>query len=77
MNKTRRLCLVLGDQLSFDLASLKGLDAEQDRVLLVEVMEEARHVPHHPQKNRADLQCDAPFCRGTEAAWPARAIRRP
>jgi len=50
MNKTRRLCLVLGDQLSFDLASLKGLDAEQDRVLLVEVMEEARHVPHHPQK---------------------------
>ncbi|WP_445178376.1 cryptochrome/photolyase family protein [Pseudomonas sp. McL0111] len=50
MNKLRRLCLVLGDQLSFDLASLQALDAERDTVLLVEVMEEASHVPHHPQK---------------------------
>jgi deoxyribodipyrimidine photolyase-like uncharacterized protein len=30
MNKTHRLCLILGDQLSFDLASLKGLDSERD-----------------------------------------------
>ena len=50
MKNTRRLCLVLGDQLSFDLASLKGLDSKLDAVLLVEVMEEASHVPHHPQK---------------------------
>lgn len=50
MNTTRRLCLVLGDQLSFDLASLQALDAARDTVLLVEVMEEASHVPHHPQK---------------------------
>jgi len=50
MNKRRRLCLVLGDQLSFDLASLRELDARCDTVLLVEVMEEASHVPHHPQK---------------------------
>ncbi|MGE1173322.1 cryptochrome/photolyase family protein [Pseudomonas sp. BW7P1] len=50
MNKTRRLCLVLGDQLSFDLASLQALDQHSDTVLLVEVMEEASHVPHHPQK---------------------------
>lgn len=50
MNITRRLCLVLGDQLSFDLASLQALDIERDTVLLVEVMEEASHVPHHPQK---------------------------
>ena len=50
MNKTHRLCLVLGDQLSFDLASLAGLDREHDRVLMVEVMEEATHVAHHPQK---------------------------
>jgi deoxyribodipyrimidine photolyase-related protein len=41
---------VLGDQLSFDLASLNGLDAGLDTVLMVEVMEEASHVPHHPQK---------------------------
>ncbi|MBC3956557.1 cryptochrome/photolyase family protein [Pseudomonas triticifolii] len=50
MNTTHRLCLVLGDQLSFDLASLQTLNAERDTVLLVEVMEEASHVPHHPQK---------------------------
>jgi deoxyribodipyrimidine photolyase-related protein len=50
MNNRHRLCLVLGDQLSFDLASLQKLDAECDTVLLVEVMEEASHVPHHPQK---------------------------
>ena len=50
MNQNRRLCLVLGDQLSFDLASLQTLDSERDSVLLVEVMEEASHVPHHPQK---------------------------
>ena len=50
MNRNRRLCLVLGDQLSFDLASLQTLDSERDTVLLVEVMEEASHVPHHPQK---------------------------
>lgn len=50
MTAVRRLCLVLGDQLSFDLASLAELDAERDAVLLVEVMEEASHVHHHPQK---------------------------
>lgn len=44
------LRLVLGDQLSFDLASLAGLDLQHDRVLLAEVAEEAGHVPHHPQK---------------------------
>ncbi|WP_010175484.1 cryptochrome/photolyase family protein [Pseudomonas sp. PAMC 25886] len=50
MHETHRLCLVLGDQLSFDLASLNGLDSQRDAVLMVEVMEEASHVPHHPQK---------------------------
>ncbi len=50
MAGTRRLCLVLGDQLSFDLASLAQLDPARDSVLMVEVMEEASHVPHHPQK---------------------------
>ncbi|WP_285415909.1 cryptochrome/photolyase family protein [Pseudomonas sp. efr-133-TYG-5] len=50
MNQVRRLCLVLGDQLSFDLASLQGLDQARDTLLLVEVMEEASHVAHHPQK---------------------------
>lgn len=46
----RRLALVLGDQLSFDLAALRALDPAQDAVLMAEVQEETRYVPHHPQK---------------------------
>jgi deoxyribodipyrimidine photolyase-related protein len=46
----RRLALVLGDQLSFNLASLRSLDPERDPVLMAEVMAEASYVPHHPQK---------------------------
>ncbi len=44
------LRLVLADQLSFELASLADLDPRHDRVLMAEVAEEARHVPHHPRK---------------------------
>lgn len=46
----RRLGLVLGDQLSFDLALLTALDPAQDALLMAEVAEEAGYVPHHPQK---------------------------
>jgi deoxyribodipyrimidine photolyase-related protein len=46
----RRLALVLGDQLSFDLPSLEALDPQQDTVLLAEVAAETDYVPHHPQK---------------------------
>lgn len=44
------LRLVLGDQLSFELSALSGLNPSRDRVLLAEVAEEAGHIPHHPQK---------------------------
>ena len=50
VEKTQRLCLVLGDQLSFDLPSLTALEQQRGTVLMVEVMEEATYVPHHPQK---------------------------
>ncbi|ANC03046.1 cryptochrome/photolyase family protein [Pseudomonas putida] len=45
-----RLGLVLGDQLSFDLASLSALDPARDAILMAEVEGEARYVPHHPLK---------------------------
>lgn len=45
-----RLGLVLGDQLSFDLASLAALDPARDTLLMAEVHDEATYVPHHPQK---------------------------
>ncbi len=44
------LRVVLGDQLSEDLAGLADLDAGRDVVLMVEVQQEATYVPHHKQK---------------------------
>jgi deoxyribodipyrimidine photolyase-related protein len=45
-----RLILVLGDQLTPTLASLRAGDPATDRVLMVEVMEEATYVGHHKKK---------------------------
>lgn len=44
------LRLVLGDQLSHSIASLRGIDAEHDTVLICEVMAEATYVKHHQKK---------------------------
>ena len=47
---TRRLIVVLGDQLSLSLASLRDADRERDIVLMCEVHEETTYVPHHRKK---------------------------
>ncbi len=44
------LRLILGDQLSQSIASLKGYDSSKDIVLLCEVCEEATYVRHHKKK---------------------------
>jgi deoxyribodipyrimidine photolyase-related protein len=44
------LRLVLGDQLTRDLASLRDIDASHDVVLMAEVHDETTYVPHHKQK---------------------------
>jgi deoxyribodipyrimidine photolyase-related protein len=46
----RNLILVLGDQLSPNLSSLRAGDPTQDRVLMVEAQEEATYVRHHKKK---------------------------
>ncbi len=46
----RNLILVLGDQLTPTLSALKIGDPAQDRVLMVEVAEEASYVRHHKKK---------------------------
>ncbi len=43
------LRLILGDQLSHSLSSLRDI-RRSDTVLMCEVMEEASYVPHHPKK---------------------------
>ena len=47
---TRHLILILGDQLSPNLSSLKDADPKQDRILMAEVREEATYVKHHKKK---------------------------
>lgn len=44
------LHLILGDQLSHDLPTLKDLRPADDVVLMVEVAEETGYAPHHKQK---------------------------
>lgn len=45
-----KLCLILGDQLSHSLSSLRSLNKDNDIILMCEVMDEATYVPHHKQK---------------------------
>jgi deoxyribodipyrimidine photolyase-related protein len=46
----KTLRLVLGDQLTHWLASLREADPQTDVICLFEVWEEATYVPHHPKK---------------------------
>jgi len=45
-----RLVLVLGDQLSPEIAALKAADKARDVVVMAEVAGETGYVPHHPKK---------------------------
>ena len=45
-----RLILVLGDQLTRDIAALNAADRDHDIVVMAEVAEEGSYVPHHPKK---------------------------
>lgn len=48
--RARRLVLILGDQLSPGLSSLRDTDPATDIVLMLEVEDEARYVRHHKKK---------------------------
>lgn len=45
-----KLCLILGDQLTPSLSSLRKIDKNTDHVLMAEVKEEATYVKHHKKK---------------------------
>lgn len=47
---TRHLILILGDQLSHCISSLKNADPAQDVIMLAEVAVETTYVPHHKKK---------------------------
>lgn len=46
----KRLVLILGDQLTPDIAALKAADPASDIVVMAEVRAEGTYAPHHPQK---------------------------
>jgi len=46
----KTLRLILGDQLSQDVSSLRDIDPNRDVVLMVEVWDETTYVKHHKQK---------------------------
>lgn len=47
---TGRLVLVLGDQLTEEIAALQEADRETDTVVMAEVADETSYVPHHNKK---------------------------
>ncbi len=63
-----KLVLVLGDQLTPDIAALKAADRACDVVVMAEVMGEGTSVPHHPQKIALILAAMRKFAAGLEAA---------
>jgi len=67
---SRSLILVLGDQLSPSLSSLKAADPSRDRILMVEVAEEATTVRHHKKKIAFLFAAMHHFAKGLEdAGW--------
>lgn len=50
MQSTPRLRLVLGDQLTLNLSSLRDIDPERDMILMCELDSETTYVRHHKQK---------------------------
>ena len=44
------LILILGDQLSLNISSLKSADIATDRILMAELVDEATYVKHHKKK---------------------------
>ena len=62
-----RLVLVLGDQLTAEVAALRNADKARDVVVMAEVAAETGYVPHHPQKIALVLAAMRRFAAGLQA----------
>jgi deoxyribodipyrimidine photolyase-related protein len=70
-----QLILVLGDQLSLDISSLRAGDAACDTVLMAEVAEEASYAPHHKKKIAFVFSAMRHFAQALAAAgWRVRYV---
>ena len=71
-----RIVLVLGDQLSPGLSSLKQADPDRDIILMAEVAEEAGYVPHHKKKIAFLFAAMRHFAAElAESGWQLRYVR--
>lgn len=65
------LVLVLGDQLNFEISSLKGFNPKTDKVLMAEVKTEATYVKHHKKKIAFVFSAMRHFALAVkDKAWP-------
>ena len=71
-----RLILVLGDQLTEDIAALREADRETDVVVMAEVAAEAAYVAHHPKKIALIFAAMRKFAAALQASgWDVRYTR--
>ncbi|WP_170604112.1 cryptochrome/photolyase family protein [Ruegeria arenilitoris] len=71
-----KLIVILGDQLSKDIAALRAADQKRDIVLFAEVMAEARYVPHHQKKIAFVLSAMRHFAEELKSlGWSVRYVR--
>ena len=71
-----RLVLVLGDQLSPDIAALRQADKSRDVVVMAEVASETGYVPHHPKKIALIFAAMRHFAQELESeGWAVRYTR--
>jgi deoxyribodipyrimidine photolyase-related protein len=62
-----RLILILGDQLTPEIAALRAADPARDIVVMAEVRREGSYVPHHPQKIALILSAMRHFAKALSA----------
>ncbi len=71
-----KLLVVLGDQLSLNLASLRRADPYRDIILMAEVSEETTYVRHHKKKIAFVLSAMRHFAEELKLyGWPIRYVR--
>lgn len=72
----RKIILILGDQLSPDLSSLRTGNKATDVVLMAEVVDEAIYVPHHKKKIAFLFSAMRHFAQKLETqGWTVRYVR--
>ncbi|GGE36963.1 cryptochrome/photolyase family protein [Actibacterium pelagium] len=73
---TPKVILLLADQLSLDMSSLRQANKTSDLILMAEVADEASYVPHHKKKIAFLFSAMRHFAQQLEAAgWKVRYVR--